>query len=201
MEVVGRACICQLYDLECCLGSHPLKWPVGVVFIATNHLVAVGEDFCWWSHRTVRYATRHCPVRQPRHPTVRVLMVLTVGALTSWGTGQSSAAPDRYCSLSSVPSGAALTLHELSTHCSRCRWTLDLIVALASRCSGGTPDSPVNYSGARSRKPEGEEFEVNLPWCARPGCSSISFCSFLLNPNLFFLLVCVEPLAPVEHII
>jgi hypothetical protein len=41
MEVVGRAWICQLYDLECCLGSHTLKWPVGVVFIATNHLVAV----------------------------------------------------------------------------------------------------------------------------------------------------------------
>jgi hypothetical protein len=28
------------------------------------------------------------PVRQPRHPTVRVLMVLTVGALTAWGTRQ-----------------------------------------------------------------------------------------------------------------
>jgi hypothetical protein len=27
------------------------------------------------------------PVRQPRHPTVRVLTVLTVGALTSWVTG------------------------------------------------------------------------------------------------------------------
>jgi hypothetical protein len=37
--------------------------------------------------------------------------------------------------------------------------------------------------------------------CARLGCSSVSFCSFLLNPNLNFLLVCVEPLAPVEHII
>jgi hypothetical protein len=34
------------------------------------------------------------PVRQPRHPTVRVLTVLTVGALTAWGTGQSGAAPD-----------------------------------------------------------------------------------------------------------
>jgi hypothetical protein len=27
-------------------------------------------------------------VRQPRHPTVRILTVSTVGALTSWGTGQ-----------------------------------------------------------------------------------------------------------------
>jgi hypothetical protein len=39
--------------------------------------------------------TRHRPMRQPRHPTIRVLTVLTVGALTSWGTRQSGAAPDR----------------------------------------------------------------------------------------------------------
>jgi hypothetical protein len=57
------------------------------------------------------------PVRQPRHPTVRVLTVSTVGALTSWGTGQSGAAPDSYCSLSDAPSGAALTLRELIAHC------------------------------------------------------------------------------------
>jgi hypothetical protein len=48
-------------------------------------------------------------VRQPRHPTVRVLTVSTVGALSSGGTGQSGAAPDRYCSLSGAPSAAALT--------------------------------------------------------------------------------------------
>jgi hypothetical protein len=41
--VVGKAWICQLYDLECCLGSHTLKWSVGVVFIATNQIVAVGK--------------------------------------------------------------------------------------------------------------------------------------------------------------
>jgi hypothetical protein len=37
------------------------------------------------------------PVRQPRHPTVRVLTVSTVGALTSCRTGPSGAAPDSYC--------------------------------------------------------------------------------------------------------
>jgi hypothetical protein len=58
------------------------------------------------------------PVCQPRRPTVRVLTALTVGALTSWVTGQSGAAPDRHCSLSGAPSGAALTLRELSAHCS-----------------------------------------------------------------------------------
>ena len=51
----------------------------------------------------------HCPVRQPRHPTVRVLAVLTVGALSSSGTGQSGAAPDMFCSLSGAPLAAALT--------------------------------------------------------------------------------------------
>jgi hypothetical protein len=154
------------------------------------------------------------PVHQPCHPTVRVLTVSTVGALTSWCTRQSGATPDRHCSLSGVPSSAALTLRELSAHCSRCRRPLELTVALASRCSTGTPDSLVNYSGARPQKPKGEEFGVARPWCtrhcpvahrtvrcARPGSSSVSFCSFLLNPNLNFLLVYIEPLAPVEHII
>jgi hypothetical protein len=59
------------------------------------------------------------PVRQPRHPTVRVLTVSTVGALTSWGTRQSGDTPDRHCSLSGAAPGAALTLRELSAHCSR----------------------------------------------------------------------------------
>jgi hypothetical protein len=55
------------------------------------------------------------PVRQPRHPTIRVLTISTVGALTSWGTGQSGAAPDMSCSLSGALSGAALTLWALFT--------------------------------------------------------------------------------------
>jgi hypothetical protein len=104
------------------------------------------------------------PVRQPRHPTVRVLMVSTVGALTSWGTGQSGATPDRHCSLSDAPSGAALTLRELFVHYSRCRRPLESTVVLDSRYSawctgqsGGTPNSPVNYSGAALQKPEDEE--------------------------------------------
>jgi hypothetical protein len=47
------------------------------------------------------------PVRQPRHPTIRVLTVSTVGALTAWATKQSGAAPDMHCSVSGAPSGAA----------------------------------------------------------------------------------------------
>jgi hypothetical protein len=110
-------------------------------------------------------------VRQPRHPTIRVLTVSTVGALTSWGTGQSSAAPDRHCSLSGAPSGAALTLHELSAHCSRTVHTFADDCCAVSHCSawrtkqsGGPPDSPVNCSGAALQKPEGGKFEGVRPW-------------------------------------
>jgi hypothetical protein len=70
--------------------------------------------------------------------------------------------------------------------------------------SGGAPDSPVNYSGAPLRIPEGVEFSLEFPgapdivrWCtghcpvahrtvrcARPGSTSVIPCSFLLNPFL-----------------
>jgi hypothetical protein len=89
--VVGRAWICQLYDLECCLDSLTLKLPVGVVFIVTNQIVAVGEGRWRWMHRTVRCATGQCPVR--RHVTL--LLGLGAGrlleALSSCGTEQSGA--------------------------------------------------------------------------------------------------------------
>jgi hypothetical protein len=88
---------------------------------------------------------RTLPVRQPRHPTVRVLTVSTVGALTSWCTEQSGAAPDSHYSLSGASSGAALTLRKLSAHCSRCRRPLESTIALLSCCSAGTLDSPVTH--------------------------------------------------------
>jgi hypothetical protein len=69
---LGEFQICQLYDLECFLGSLTLKSPVGVVFIATNQIVAVGEG-CWrWAHRTVSGAP-------PRHLVVRARSWSTVG--------------------------------------------------------------------------------------------------------------------------
>jgi hypothetical protein len=67
--------------------------------------------------------------------------------------------------------------------------TVGVDVAFASCCSGGTPDSPVNYSGAALQKPEGEEFEVVRPWAPDSPVRQTMvlfgfFCSFLLNPNL-----------------
>jgi hypothetical protein len=40
---------------------------------------------------------------------------------------------------------------------------LNSTVALATIVSLGTPDSPVNYSGATLQKPEAEQFRVDLP--------------------------------------
>jgi hypothetical protein len=54
----------------------------------------------------------------------------------------------------------------------------------------------MKYSGVRLEKPEGEEFEVDPPWCtghcpvehrtvrcARPGQPPVSFAPLFLNPN------------------
>jgi hypothetical protein len=100
--------------------------------------------------------------------------------------------------LTSARAVALFTVH--------CR-LLQTIVGAVSRCSAGTPDSPVNYSGAAPRKPEASKWELIHPSapdtvrCARPGQPSVVFCSFYLNPFFDFLLVYVEPLAPVELII
>jgi hypothetical protein len=123
IEVVGRAWICQLYDLECCLGSHTLKWPVGVVFTATNQIVAVGEG-CWrWAHRTVSGAP-------PRHPVVRACSWSTVGGFVLMRHRTVQCPSDlllwllpRYC--------AALFIRQ--------SWPL----RADSRCSAGALDSPV----------------------------------------------------------
>ena len=95
---------------------------------------------------TVDGRTGHCLVRQPRHPTVRVLTQSTVGALTFSGTEQSGAAPDRHCSLSGAPLTSGLT--SIANY-SAVRGTVQLTVALESRCSTGAPDSPVAHQTVR----------------------------------------------------
>jgi hypothetical protein len=164
-------------------------WSGGIwgVFIAPNHQFNRWAGCCRWAHRTVRCTTGQCPVRQPRHPTVRVLTVSTVRTLSSCGTN--SLVPHRtvpvHCPVRLLQT--ALTLRELSARCSRCRRPLESTVALASRCSAGTLDSPVNYSGARPQKLEGEELESFDPGapdtvrCARLEFSSVSFAPFFLT--------------------
>jgi hypothetical protein len=82
-------------------------------------------------------------------------------------------------------------------HSSRCfRWHTEQ--------SGGSPDSPMNYSGAPLKIPEGSEFGFDRPgapdtvrWCtghcpvahrtvrcARPGCLPGCLLLYCLNPSL-----------------
>jgi hypothetical protein len=123
-----------------------LKWWWLGVFIAPTTKMVVGEGCCRWAHRTVPCATGHCPVRQPRHPTVRVR------PLELWQVGP----PDSHCSLSGAPSSAcsdsARAVRALFTHC----LLLQTIVGAVSRCSawhtgqsGATPDSPVLHRTVR----------------------------------------------------
>jgi hypothetical protein len=123
--------------------------------------------------------------------------VLTVGALTSGATGQSSGAPDRSCSLSGAPLAHALTSARAGAHCSLLLFRYRRPLALYSRYSTGTPDSPVNYSGAAPRIPEGGKFGVGFPgapdtvwWHTEQsgapdqGNLRVVFCSLYLNPFL-----------------
>jgi hypothetical protein len=117
-------------------------WMLGVVVV--GGIYSPNHQFNRWG-LSVDGRTGHCPVLQPRHHPVRVLTVSTVGDLTSWGTGQPGAAPDSHYSLSGAPSSAALTLRELSAHCSTfagVRWSGPLCW---SRCSACTPDSSVAH--------------------------------------------------------
>jgi hypothetical protein len=79
--------------------------------------------------------------------------------------------------------------------------------------SGGTPDSPVNYSEAPLRFPEGEEFILESPGAPDTiqcctgqsgapdqGTLRLSLALFVPTHFLIFLLAYCEPLAPVELI-
>jgi hypothetical protein len=144
-----------------------------------------------------------------------------VRASVAWRTGQSGAPPDSpvvhrtvtvHCLVRLL--APVLTSPRADAHCSafivRCRRPL----ALCSRYSAGTPDSPVNYSGVAPRIPEGGKFRVGFPgapdtvrWqtgqsgAPDQGCLWVVFCSLCLNPFLVFLLVCCEYLALVKLII
>jgi hypothetical protein len=120
----------------------------------------VGEGFCRMAHRTVRYATGHCPVRQPRHQAVgfRPLELLTCGP------------PDSHYSLSGASSGAALTS---ARRRALFTFTVPLQTTVCAKYllrwhtgqSGATPDSPMNYSGAASLNSRRWQVQIGTTWC------------------------------------
>jgi hypothetical protein len=83
----------------------------------------------------------------PRHPTVRVREQSTVGAVVFLRHRTSPVhCPVRLWLY-------AMTLHALFLIVHPCQPLLQSTVARVSRCSAGTPDSPVNYYGVRLVKP------------------------------------------------
>jgi hypothetical protein len=136
-------------------------WWLGV-FIAPTTKMAVGEGCCRMAHRTVRCTTRHCPVRQPRHPTVRIrpLELLTCGPPDCPMHHRTVTV---HCPMRLLT--PALTSARTGAHCSVSLFLCRRPLALFSRYSAGTPDSPVNYSGAAS--PNSQRWQVwsGTPWC------------------------------------
>jgi hypothetical protein len=120
-------------------------WWLGV-FKAPATKVAVGEGCCRMAYRTVRCTTGHCPVPQPRHPTVRVrpLELLTCGPPDSPLVHRTVTI---HCPVRHL--APALTLHAQShtVHCSLL--LLQTTVGAFSRYSAGTPDSPVLHQTVR----------------------------------------------------
>jgi hypothetical protein len=170
--------------------------------------MAVGEGCCRMAHRTVRCTTGHCLVRQPCHPTVRIrpLELLTCGPPDSpvvhWTVTV-------HCPVRLLT--PALTSARACTHCSVSLFLCRRPLALFSRYSAGTPDSPVLHRTIQwiiaerpPRIPEGGKFGVELPgapntvlWCtghcpvvhqtvrcARPGLPLGCLLLFLFEPFL-----------------
>ena len=160
------------------------EWWLGVIIAPTTKVV-VGDGCCRMAHWTVRCASHitqllgfdHWSSDMWGHQTVRCC------------TGQSLFTV--WCAFWRCSDFArtvrALFSCQSTVGVDRCAW--ESLLRWHTRQSDDPPDSPVNCSGARPQKPEGEEFEVDPPWCT--GHCPVRqtrvhfgfFCSFLLNPN------------------
>jgi hypothetical protein len=111
------------------------------IFIAPT-LLSHGAPNSPVRHRTLSGAPATSPGRR----------VLTIGAPDSWATGQSLFTVR--CAFWLCSDFCA----HYSSLTARCRRPL----ALCSRYSAGAPDSPVNYSRALPRIPEGDKFRLEF---------------------------------------
>jgi hypothetical protein len=121
------------------------------VFIAPTTKMVVGEAVCRWAHQTVRCASH---ITQPL-------------GFDRWSSDNCDhRTVNVHCPMHLlVP---ALTLRELSTHCSRTVHLLQTIVGAVAVAPHGTPDSPVNYSGVALQKSEAEQFRVEMSMGKNP---------------------------------
>jgi hypothetical protein len=187
-------------------------------------LLAMGAPDSPVRHRTVRCATGQCPVRRHAIFSLGPEAGRPLEALSSCGTGQSGVTRD-----SPVPLWLAALTSEF--HYSLCRvdhYAQIVVAPLAHPVRCATGHCPVLHrivrwiiAELRLRNPKVKGSSWNtvvhrtlsggapdtVRWCTglsgAPDQGNLWFplCSFLLKPNLFFWLVCVEPLAPIECMI
>jgi hypothetical protein len=140
------------------------------------------------AHLTVRWCTGHSTVHCPVSATA-----------DRWGLERLTV--EVLCPLAALDSPvcsdfAALTTELCTVHSNR---PLDAV----DRCSVGSPDSPVNYSGATPRKTESDQFVGALAWapdsvwCATDSTNACLCYKLVELSNLFSLFVCIEIYAPV----
>ena len=140
-DLFGVSCIecyssCKVWEVRK-LGCNEW-WVVGVIYSPNHQTSRLVKAAVAW-----RTGQSGAPATSPSR------WIPTVGASVFWAIGQSGGAPDRHCSVSGAPSDSG-------AHCSAFNAFSRRPLARSSRCSAGTPDSPVNYSGEVSRIPEGE---------------------------------------------
>ena len=140
------------------MDSHTLKWPVGVVFIATIQKLAVGE-VCWrWAHRTVRCTPDMSGAPATSSYPLGLELVDRWRLLSSCGTGQSGASLILCSDFCRVYCSALFTVRVD-------RWAQMTVAPLTHRTVRCTPDSPVNFSGAAAARTRGWRVpEADLPW-------------------------------------
>jgi hypothetical protein len=139
--------------------------------------------------RLLSYGASDSPVRQPRHPTVRVrpLELLTCGPPDIPVVHRTGPV---HCPVRHL-APALTSAHAVALFIVHYR-LLQTTVGVVSRCSAGTPDSPVNYSGVAPRKPEASKLELIHPgapdtvrWhtgqsgAPDQGCLRLSFALFI----------------------
>jgi hypothetical protein len=197
-------------------------WWLGGIY-SPNHQVAV------WP-RLLAMGAPDSPVRH-RTRTIQCLVLCHVSqllgsragqpleALSSCGTGQFGATSNCPVPLRLRCSNFCAILFTTIALCRVDRWRREPLLRWLIGQFGGTPDSPVNYSGARPRFSDSGWLRVvrpgapdNVRWCTghcpmvhrTVRCAILQHAQVLLLhlncvPNLISFLVCVEPYAPVIH--
>jgi hypothetical protein len=117
------------------------------VFIAPTTKSGRWEAVCRMAHRTVRCATGHCLERQPRQQAVGFW------PLELWLVGPLGCPVVHRIGPVACPVRLLRVLCPLRAQARIKCVAVDRCVR-SSRCSAGTPDSPVNYSGAASHFPK-----------------------------------------------